>query len=169
MKKKILFILFALTFWALLLNAQNVKANDVVGLWYAEKDSLGRIPVVEIYEENGRYYGYSFAYKEPYNGPESLDEKNPDPKLKKLPLKGLVYIMGLVFDKKEWNGGKIYNPYDGKTYNSKMYIDKDGKLVLRGSIDKAGLLGKSMKWTRVPDSEKSKFTPLKRSELRKLN
>lgn len=169
MKKKFIFILSLLTFLALSLNAQNVKANDVVGLWYAEKDSLGRIPVVEIYEENGKYYGYSLAYKEPYNGPDSLDEKNPDPKLKKLSLKGLVYIMGLVFDKDEWNGGKIYNPYDGKTYNSKMSIDKDGNLVLRGSLDKAGIFGKSMKWTRVPDSEKSRFTPLKRSELRKLN
>lgn len=169
MKKKFIFILSLLTFLALSLNAQNVKANDVVGLWYAEKDSLGKIPVVEIYEENGKYYGYSFAYKEPYNGPDSLDEKNPDPKLKKLSLKGLVYIMGLFFDKDEWNGGKIYNPYDGKTYNSKMSIDKDGNLVLRGSLDKAGIFGKSMKWTRVPDSEKSRFTPLKRSELRKLN
>ena len=63
MKKRILFILSLLIFSMLSLSAQNVKANDVVGLWYAEKDSLGRIPVVEIYEENGRYYGYSFAYK----------------------------------------------------------------------------------------------------------
>ena len=167
MKK--LFLLTGMLFIcsSIMVMAQN--ANDVVGLWYSEKDSEGLIPVVEIYEENGRYYGYSFAYKDPYNGPESLDEKNPDPKLKKLPLKGLVYIMGLVFDKNEWNGGKIYNPYDGKTYNSKLSIDKDGKLVLRGSIDKAGILGKTMKWTRVPDSEKSKFTPLKKSELRKLN
>ncbi len=168
MKKIILLILSLSIFTSLVLNAQQVKANDVVGLWYAEKDSLGRIPVVEIYEDGGRYYGYSFAYKEPYNGPESLDEKNPDPKLRKLPLRGLIYIMGLVFNKDEWSGGKIYNPYDGKTYNSKMSIDKEGKLVLRGSIDKAGILGKSMKWTRVPDSEKSRFTPLKRSELRML-
>ncbi|EKV56080.1 DUF2147 domain-containing protein [Brachyspira hampsonii] len=169
MKKKILFIVAAFTFLVLSLNAQNVKANDVVGLWYAEKDSLGRIPVVEIYEENGKYYGYSFAYKEPYNGKESLDEKNPNPELRKLPLKGLVYIMGLSFNKNEWNDGKIYNPYDGKTYNGKMSIDKEGKLILRGSIDKAGILGKSMKWTRVPDAEKSRFKPLNRNELRKLN
>ena len=51
----------------------------------------------------------------------------------------------------------------------RLYIDKDGKLILRGSIDKAGVFGKSMKWTRVPDSEKSRFTPLKKSELRKFN
>ncbi|WP_300369686.1 DUF2147 domain-containing protein [Brachyspira sp.] len=168
MKKKFLFISMLLIFSVLSLNAQ-VRANDVLGLWYAERDSSGRVPVVEIYEEGGRYYGYSFDYKEPYSGPESLDEKNPNHKLRKLPLKGLIFIMGLVFDKDEWNGGKIYNPYDGKTYNSKMSIDKEGKLLLRGSIDKAGLLGKSMKWTRVPDSEKSRFKPLKRYELRKLN
>lgn len=169
MKKKFLFVSALLMFSVLALNAQDVKANDIVGLWYAEKDSLGRIPVVEIYEEGGKYYGYSFAYKESYYGPDSLDEKNPNPQLRKLPLKGLVYIMGLSFDKKEWNGGKIYNPYDGKTYNGKISIDKEGRLILRGSIDKSGVFGKSMKWTRVPYSDKSRFTPLKRSELRKIN
>ena len=43
------------------------------------------------------------------------------------------------------------------------------ELLVRGSLDKAGILGKTMRWTRVPDSEKSKYTPLKRSQLRRLN
>ena len=78
--------------------------------------------------------------------------------------------MGLSFDNGEWKGGKIYNPYDGKTYNGKMSLSEDKKtLTVRGSLDKAGVFGKSMKWTKVPDSEKSLYKPLNRSDLRKFN
>ena len=168
MKKKILFISVFFILSNILLLAQN--ANDVVGLWYSEKDSEGLIPVVEIYEENGKYYGYFFDYKGGYSGPEKKDAKNPNPEMRNLPLKGLVYLMGLSFEDKEWKGGKIYNPYDGKTYNGRMSLSDDGKtLTVRGSLDKSGIFGKSMKWTRVPDSEKAKYKPLKKSELRRFN
>ena len=52
----------------------------------------------------------------------------------------------------------------------KLSLEKNGQeLLVRGSLDKAGILGKTMRWTRVPDSEKSKYKPLKRSELRRFN
>lgn len=168
MKRKIFISLVFVVFSNLLLLAQS--SDDVVGLWYSEKDSEGLIPVVEIYKENGKYYGYFFDYKGGYNGPEKKDVKNPNKELRELPLKGLVYLMGLSFDNGEWKGGKIYNPYDGKTYNGKMSLSEDKKtLTVRGSLDKAGILGKSMKWTKVPDSEKSLYKPLNRSDLRKFN
>lgn len=168
MKRKIFISLVFVVFSNLLLLAQS--SDDVVGLWYSEKDSEGLIPVVEIYKENGKYYGYFFDYKGGYNGPEKKDVKNPNKELRELPLKGLVYLMGLSFEKGEWKGGKIYNPYDGKTYNGKMSLSEDKKtLTVRGSLDKAGVLGKSMKWTKVPDSEKSLYKPLNRSDLRKFN
>ena len=168
MKRKIFISLVFVVFSNLLLLAQS--SDDVVGLWYSEKDSEGLIPVVEIYKENGKYYGYFFDYKGGYNGPEKKDVKNPNKELRDLPLKGLVYLMGLSFEDGEWKGGKIYNPYDGKTYNGKMYLSEDKKtLTVRGSLDKAGVFGKSMKWTKVPDSEKSLYKPLNRSDLRKFN
>ena len=168
MKKTILCIASLLIFSGISF-AQAPKANDVVGLWYSEKDSNGLIPVVEIFEENGKYYGYFFDYKGGYNGPDKKDEKNPDKGLRSLSLKGLVYVMGLSFDKDEWKGGKIYNPYDGKTYNGRLSLEKNGQeLLVRGSLDKAGLLGKTMRWARVPDSEKSLYKPLERSQLRRL-
>lgn len=152
-----------------LLLAQSPKASDILGLWYSEKDSDGLIPVVEIFEENGKYYGYFFDYKGG-GGPDKKDEKNPDKGLRNLPLKGLVYLMGMSFDKDGWRGGRIYNPYDGKTYNGRLSLEKSGQeLLVRGSLDKAGLLGKTMRWTRVPDSEKSLYTPLQRSQLRRLD
>ena len=169
MKKKILCIV-SLLICSSILFAQAPKANDIVGLWYSEKDADGLIPVVEIFEEDGKYYGYFFDYQGGYNGPEKKDEKNPNKELRDLSLKGLVYLMGLSFAKDDWRGGKIYNPYDGKTYNGKLSLEKNGQeLLVRGSLDKAGLLGKTMRWTRVPDSEKSLYTPMQRSQLRRID
>lgn len=44
--------------------------------------------------------------------------------------------------------GKIYVPTNGKTYNSYMKLREDGTLLVKGSIDKAGILGKKQIWTR---------------------
>ena len=45
--------------------------------------------------------------------------------------------------------GKIYDPESTKTYNGKVsYKAKTDELSVRGSLDKAGLLGRSQIWKR---------------------
>ena len=45
--------------------------------------------------------------------------------------------------------GKVYDPESQKTYYVKVtYKAKTDELVLRGSLDKAGLLGRSQTWKR---------------------
>ena len=45
--------------------------------------------------------------------------------------------------------GKVYDPESQKTYFGKVtYHAKTDELVLRGSLDKAGLLGRSQTWKR---------------------
>lgn len=56
-------------------------------------------------------------------------------------------VIGKWITEKAENG-KIYNPTNGKTYNSYMKLQKDGKLLVKGSIDKKGLIGKKQIWTR---------------------
>ena len=48
------------------------------------------------------------------------------------------------------SGGKIYDPSNGKTYNCSMKVDGD-VLHVRGSLDKKGLLGRTMDWFRVKE------------------
>ena len=133
-------------------------AGDITGLWYGQEDSAGRVPVVEIYEENGLFYAYSFGYKE---GDAGLnDDNNPDPQMRGLPLKGLVYLFDLAFSKDSWKGGKIYNPESGKIYYAKASLsDDNNRLNIKATIDGAGLFGKTLTWTRVPASEQNRFTP----------
>ena len=130
--------------------------------------SKNRIAVVEIYKENGKYYAYSFGYK---NSTDIVnDVNNPKSELRNLPLKGLVYLYDLQFDNGEWKKGKIYNPDQGKIYNAKASIsDNKQELKIRASVDSAGIFGKTITWKKVPSSEVSKYKTLNRNELRKLN
>ena len=48
----------------------------------------------------------------------------------------------------EYTGGKIYDPGNGKTYNCSMKVEGD-VLKVRGSLDKRGLIGRTMDWFRV--------------------
>jgi uncharacterized protein (DUF2147 family) len=52
------------------------------------------------------------------------DLNNPDPALQTRTILGLPLITGFKPNGAgKWNGGKIYNPQDGKTYNSKLELD----------------------------------------------
>lgn len=165
MRNKIITVLVLMMISSLMVFAQN--ADDIVGLWYSQPDSKNRISIVEVYKENNKYYGYSFAYQ---NSTDIVnDVNNPDQKLRNLPLKGLVYLYDLQFSKGEWKGGKIYNPEQGKTYNAKASLsDNKQELNIKASIDGAGLFGKTLTWKKVPANEISKYKPLNRSELRRM-
>ena len=78
------------------------------------------------------------------------DENNPDAKLRSRQLLGLNMLSGLKKDGGEYTGGNIYDPGNGKTYNCSMKVEGD-VLKVRGSLDKRGLLGRTMDWFRVEE------------------
>jgi uncharacterized protein (DUF2147 family) len=63
------------------------------------------------------------------------------------PIVGLTIIRDMQLVGDELKNGKVLDPDNGKLYYAKIYL-KEGKLVLRGSLDKAGLLGRSQTWLR---------------------
>ena len=63
-------------------------------------------------------------------------------------LEGLVIIRGMHEENGELRGGKVLDPESGKFYYGKIFL-KNGKLVLRGSLDKRGILGRNQTWIRA--------------------
>lgn len=133
-----------------------LKGGDILGLWYAPAEGDGSVPVVEIFENEGKYYAYGFMFK-PGTGPvrtvTPTDEKNPDPSLRTRPRTEVVFLYDVKFNaaKQEWGEGEIYNPLEGKYfYVPSGKLSKDGStLNWRASIDKGGALGKTIKWVRI--------------------
>ena len=65
---------------------------------------------------------------------------------------GLYYGKLIIKDMKEddgmLKGGSIYDPEENKTYHGKISLTKDGRLEMRGSLDRWGLLGATEYWKR---------------------
>ena len=120
-------------------------AQDVVGKWKLEDGTA----IVEVYKSGDVYNGKIVWLQNPTeaDGSPAVDDNNPDPKLRKRQLIGLNMLSGLKKTGTEYSGGSIYDPGNGKTYNCSMKVEGD-VLKVRGSLDKRGLLGRTMDWFR---------------------
>ena len=123
-------------------------AQDVVGKWKLEDGSA----IVEVYQQGDAFNGKIVWLQNPTeaDGSPAKDDKNPDAKLRSRELIGLNMLSGLKKNGGEYSGGSIYDPGNGKTYNCSMKVEGD-VLKVRGSLDKRGLLGRTMDWFRVKE------------------
>lgn len=121
-------------------------AQDVVGRWKLEDGTA----IVEVYQQGNVFNGKIVWLQNPTeeDGSPAVDNNNPDEKLRGRQLIGLNMLSGLKKDGKEYSGGKIYDPGNGKTYYCSFEV-KGNVLKVRGSLDKMGLLGRTMDWFRV--------------------
>lgn len=138
--KRILFfavtLFFSVTLFAL---------NPLLGEWITVDDATGeQKSIVRIYQaDNGKYYGTIIQLLEE-NGETAVCTECTGEDHNK-PIVGLTIIRDMQLKDNELRGGKVLDPDNGKFYYAKVYL-KDGKLILRGSLDKAGLLGRSQTW-----------------------
>ena len=111
------------------------QVDKIVGEWKTIDDETGKtLSVVKIYKQNNLYYG------------KIIKLFAADANKKNL---GLVVVKDMKEKKGELTGGKIYDPKSGNTYHASIkYNSKKNCLVLRGSIDKYGLIGRSQTWVK---------------------
>ena len=126
----------------------NAQIDAILGDWKTVDDKTGdNFSIVHIYKAtDGLYYG---RIAKMLVGDPDLKCVACEGSDHNRPLEGLVIIRGMKYnaDKNQLEGGKVLEPATGKFYYGKIY-PKDGKLVLRGSLDKLGVLGRSQTWIR---------------------
>nr|WP_219116490.1 DUF2147 domain-containing protein [Janthinobacterium sp. UMAB-56] len=120
-----------------------------VGTWKTIDDATGKPKsLVVITENNGVLQG---KIDKLFRGPN--EDQNPKCDKctganKDQPIIGLVILSGLKYDGKEWTGGEITDPANGKTYKSKAELTEGGaKLQVRGYIG-LPMFGRSQTWVR---------------------
>ena len=143
MKKLLILVLFMAT--AMLGQAQ---VSKMLGQWNTYDDKTGELrSTVKIYEEKGTYQAVI----------TTLYEKDANGKYKVMKAPYAKEFEGVVgtklFKEMKVDGehlkGKIYDPESTNTYNGKVsYKAKSDELIVRGSLDRAGLLGRSQTWKR---------------------
>ena len=140
--KKTLLLLLALV----ALSAQ-AQISAILGDWRTVDDKTGeKRSIVTIYKgSDGLYYGKiskMLMYTELDLKCDKCQGADHN-----APIEGLVIIRGMHAENGQLVGGKVLDPESGKFYYGKIHL-KDGKLVLRGSLDKRGFLGRNQTWIR---------------------
>ena len=86
-------------------------------------------------------------------GDDLRDDNNDDESLRGRKLVGTEVISGFTEARPgRWTGGKIYNPEDGQTYNSRMVERDENTLTVKGCVL---FICKSQTWLRVAQDETS--------------
>ena len=137
----------SILFFILVTVSLRAQISSIVGDWKTVDDKTGeRRSVVTIYKGNdGLYYGKVsrlLMYQELDLKCEACKGEDHN-----APIEGLVIIRGMKAEDGQLVGGKVLDPESGKFYYGKIYM-KDGKLVLRGSLDRRGFLGRNQTWVK---------------------
>ncbi len=117
---------------------------QIVGNWKTVDDKTGdSYSIIHIFRAtDGLYYG---KIAKMLVGPADLVCEACEGTDHNKPFEGLMIIRGMHEENGELRGGKVLDPESGKFYYGKIYL-KNGKLVLRGSLDKRGIFGRSQTW-----------------------
>ena len=127
--------------------AGKAQVSQILGDWKTVDDKTGeKRSIVTIYKgSDGLYYGKVsklLMYQELQPKCEACQGED-----KNAPVEGLVIIRGMKAEDGQLVGGKVLDPESGKFYYGKIYL-KGGNLVLRGSLDKRGFLGRNQTWVK---------------------
>ena len=113
-------------------------SQTIIGKWLTEAGDAK----VEIYEANGKVNG-KIVWLE--KGPDTKDTHNTDEKMRSRKLMGVNILSGLTKKSEKWEGGRIYNPKNGKNYKCSIWLDGD-KLKVRGYL---GVFYETQTWKRA--------------------
>ena len=130
---------------ALALAASAAHAASVEGDWLTPNGGAK----VHIAPCGGKLCGAIVWLRHPTDkaGQLQRDAYNPNPALKTRPVMGIRVLSGFKpAGDGRWDGGSIYNPSNGKTYDSRMNLDSNGALKVQGCVVIACI---TQTWTRA--------------------
>jgi uncharacterized protein (DUF2147 family) len=139
---------FTIAIWAALLAAPAARAQgagDATGTWLTQAGDAR----VRVSKCGSGICGVIVGLKDPIDpatGKPQVDDKNPNPALKKRPMIGLPLFSGMRPTAPGKWSGQIYNADDGSTYASNVSVTGADTLRVEGCV---GALCGGENWTRV--------------------
>ncbi len=123
-----------LAFALMLCVSLSVSAQSIVGKWKTIDDETNKErSIVEIYEEDGKYYGRIIKiFYRPDEKPGNVCDKCTDDRKGKV-IDGMQIIRGLEKKGTEFKEGTILDPKNGKVYDCKIWVEKN-TLKVRGYV-----------------------------------
>ena len=119
--------------------------GEPTGVWLTQAGDAR----VKVSKCGGGICGVIVGLKDPIDpatGKPQVDDKNPNPALKKRPMIGLLLFSGMQPTAPNKWSGQIYNADDGGTYASSISVAGSDTLRVEGCV---GALCGGETWTRV--------------------
>ncbi len=126
---------------------ETTEADKIVGVWEVGSGKAR----VKITKYGDKFGGKLVWLKEPNypDGTKKVDKNNPDEAKRTVPLLGYTNLLGFSYKgKSEYEGGTIYDPENGNTYNCVISLENDNTIKVRGYIG-VQLFGRTDTWKRV--------------------
>ena len=142
---------FTSFFGANAVTSTTAEGDAIIGKWL-NQEGTSHIQIFKATNDSfaGKFYGKIVWLKEPLkNGKPKVDDLNPNPAKRSVPLMNLQILKDFVYDAddKEWEDGTIYDTKNGKTYSCYMTLSGN-KLDVRGYVG-ISMIGRTSVWTRV--------------------
>ncbi|HET6971998.1 MAG TPA: DUF2147 domain-containing protein [Phenylobacterium sp.] len=113
--------------------APALAADPVEGEWLTQAGSA-KVKIGPCAGQPERMCGALSWFRDPTDA-RHTDDHNPNPALKGRTMLGLPMVWGFKSaGPGRWTGGKIYDPNNGKTYDSKLTVNGDGTLKVEGCV-----------------------------------
>ena len=118
------------------------RADEIIGKYH-----LPNKLDVEIFKDNGKYFGKIIALNDFKDG-QTKDINNPEKSKQINSLIGEVIIKNLEYDKEknEWINGKMYGPEKGIVFNLKITEIGQDEIEVVGS---KYFFWRTLKWARI--------------------
>ena len=126
----------------------NAQGSKIAGKWKTidDKDGTAKSIVFIFKATIGKYYGkIDKMFKDSEKLCVECEGAN-----KNQPVLGMMIINDLIEKENKLTDGTILDPKNGKIYKCNLSLESGGdKLIVRGSLDKNGWIGRSQTWIRV--------------------
>ena len=140
---KIIYIYFL----GLLIVSQAYGQEAVIGQWKTVDDETGEEKsVVEIFRKGDKVFGKIVKITNKEKQDVVCDQCDDDDPRKNQKILGMEIIKDMEKNGKEWDGGTILDPQNGKVYKCKLWIENNN-LIVRGYIG-FSWIGRSQTWLK---------------------
>jgi uncharacterized protein (DUF2147 family) len=117
--------------------------SGVTGNWITEDDRA----IVAIARCGSSICGRIARILVPTPEADQRDVNNPDPALRGRMIEGLRVLSGFRLDRGQYRHGRIYDPENGRSYNARLRLNRDGTLRVTGCV-LGGIICQSQTWRR---------------------
>ena len=118
------------------------QADEIIGKYHLPNDLD-----VEIFKDNGKYFGKIIALNDFEDG-QTKDVNNRDESKQNEPLIGKVIIENLEFnsEKEQWLNGSMYGPEKGMVFNLKITEMREKEIEVVGS---KYIMWRTLQWEKI--------------------